>query len=58
MEKYKAKEDRYDKMQYRRCGKSGILLPLISLGLWQQLGPKKTTMEFSAKSAITIRGIN
>ena len=38
MVKYKAKEDRYDKMQYRRCGKSGILLPLISLGLWHNFG--------------------
>jgi len=38
MEKYKAKEGRYDKMQYRRCGKSGILLPLISLGLWHNFG--------------------
>jgi L-glyceraldehyde 3-phosphate reductase len=38
MEKYKAKEDRYDKMQYRRCGKSGILLPIISLGLWHNFG--------------------
>ena len=38
MEKYKAKEDRYDRMQYRRCGKSGILLPLISLGLWHNFG--------------------
>ena len=38
MVKYKAKEDRYDKMQYRRCGKSGVLLPLISLGLWHNFG--------------------
>jgi L-glyceraldehyde 3-phosphate reductase len=26
--------DRYDNMQYRRCGRSGLLLPAISLGLW------------------------
>ncbi|GAA4323937.1 aldo/keto reductase [Pontixanthobacter gangjinensis] len=38
MESYKASEDRYDKMQYRRCGKSGIKLPLLSLGLWHNFG--------------------
>jgi len=31
-------ENRYDKMIYRRCGKSGIKLPLISLGLWHNFG--------------------
>lgn len=36
---YKASEDRYtDGMKYRRCGKSGIILPEISLGLWQNFG--------------------
>lgn len=36
---YAAAEDRYNNgMQYRRCGKSGILLPEISLGLWQNFG--------------------
>jgi L-glyceraldehyde 3-phosphate reductase len=30
--------DRYDSMQYRRCGRSGISLPAISLGLWQNFG--------------------
>jgi L-glyceraldehyde 3-phosphate reductase len=29
---------RYDKMIYQRCGKSGVLLPRISLGLWQNFG--------------------
>jgi L-glyceraldehyde 3-phosphate reductase len=29
---------RYDKMMYRRCGKSGVKLPCISLGLWQNFG--------------------
>lgn len=37
---YKASENRYEKMQYRRCGKSGILLPLLSLGLWHNFGDK------------------
>jgi len=35
---YQAAADRYDQMQYRRCGKSGIRLPAISLGLWQNFG--------------------
>jgi L-glyceraldehyde 3-phosphate reductase len=30
--------DRYDSMTYRRCGRSGILLPAISLGLWHNFG--------------------
>jgi len=29
---------RYDKMKYRRCGNSGVLLPAISLGLWHNFG--------------------
>jgi L-glyceraldehyde 3-phosphate reductase len=33
-----AAEDRYDSMAYRRCGRSGIRLPSISLGLWQNFG--------------------
>lgn len=35
---YQAKETRYEKMNYRRCGKSGLLLPEISLGLWHNFG--------------------
>jgi L-glyceraldehyde 3-phosphate reductase len=35
---YNASEDRYDHMQYRRCGASGIRLPEISLGLWNNFG--------------------
>lgn len=35
---YRAIEDRYDEMTYRRCGNSGILLPAISLGLWHNFG--------------------
>ena len=38
MKDYTAAEDRYDKMIYRRCGKSGIKLPLLSLGLWHNFG--------------------
>ena len=36
---YSAAESRYESgMKYRRCGKSGIMLPEISLGLWQNFG--------------------
>lgn len=35
---YNPSETRYDKMPYNRCGKSGILLPKVSLGLWHNFG--------------------
>ncbi len=35
---YTANEQRYQQMQYRRCGKSGIQLPALSLGLWHNFG--------------------
>ena len=35
---YTANQQRYDTMQYRRCGKSGVRLPAISLGLWHNFG--------------------
>ena len=35
---HSASSARYDTMAYRRCGKSGLLLPAISLGLWHNFG--------------------
>jgi L-glyceraldehyde 3-phosphate reductase len=35
---YHPAEDRYSKMVYRRCGKSGLKLPAVSLGLWHNFG--------------------
>jgi L-glyceraldehyde 3-phosphate reductase len=35
---YLAAADRYDTMGYRRCGASGLKLPAVSLGLWQNFG--------------------
>ncbi len=35
---YVADSKRYDTMQYRRCGHSGIKLPAVSLGLWHNFG--------------------
>src|SRR6201989_1884899 len=35
---YVAAGDRYSRIPYRRCGRSGIMLPEVSLGLWQNFG--------------------
>ena len=35
---YLAADDRYQRLPYRRCGRSGLKLPAISLGLWQNFG--------------------
>ncbi len=35
---YIAAADRYEKMKYIRCGKSGLKLPMVSLGLWHNFG--------------------
>ena len=36
--KYKADENRYSEMKYRRCGNSGLFLPEVSLGFWHNFG--------------------
>jgi L-glyceraldehyde 3-phosphate reductase len=38
LERYAPRAERYDSAQYRRSGRSGLLLPPISLGLWQNFG--------------------
>lgn len=38
MATYKASDNRYETMKYNRCGKSGLLLPAVSLGLWHNFG--------------------
>nr|WP_024838072.1 aldo/keto reductase [Clostridium sp. 12(A)] len=38
---YEAAKNRYETMEYKRCGKSGIMLPRVSLGLWQNFGMEK-----------------
>ena len=45
---YVPASDRYEKMPYRRCGKSGLKLPAVSLGLWHNFGgdtPHETKRE-------------
>ena len=37
-EAYRAADDRYENMTYRRCGRSGLHLPALSLGLWHNFG--------------------
>lgn len=37
-ERYTPAADRYDRMVYRRCGRSGLKLPAVSLGLWHNFG--------------------
>lgn len=39
---YQAVENRYEQMKYKRCGKSGIMLPQVALGLWKNFGIEKT----------------
>jgi L-glyceraldehyde 3-phosphate reductase len=38
---YLAADDRYSRLPYRRCGRSGVMLPEVSLGLWQNFGDGK-----------------
>lgn len=35
---YLPSDKRYDKMIYSRCGRSGLKLPKVSMGLWQNFG--------------------
>ena len=46
---YKANQKRYQKLIYRRCGNSGLLLPPITLGLWHNFGGKKSMPTESKK---------
>ncbi|WP_328915806.1 MULTISPECIES: L-glyceraldehyde 3-phosphate reductase [unclassified Streptomyces] len=39
---YRASDERYDSMEYRRTGRSGLKLPAISLGLWHNFGDDRT----------------
>lgn len=45
---YQAADNRYEHMRYKRSGSSGILLPRISLGLWQNFGLEKEIEEQEA----------
>ncbi len=45
---YVPAEDRYERMPYRRCGRSGLQLPAISLGLWQNFGDDRALADSRA----------
>ena len=59
MENYKLTEPRYEAMKYRRCGRSGILLPEVSLGFWHNFGAGddyakcKSIVEYAFDNGIT-----
>ncbi len=38
---YLAAADRYQHVEYRRCERSGVMLPEVSLGLWQNFGDER-----------------
>ena len=42
---HKANLKRYDHFEYNRCGKSGVQLPPITLGLWHNFGGKYMSTE-------------
>jgi L-glyceraldehyde 3-phosphate reductase len=46
--KYVAADGRYERMPYRRCGRSGLQLPAVSLGLWQNFGGERPLEESRA----------
>ena len=46
---YKANSKRYQKLTYRRCGNSGLLLPPITLGLWHNFGGNKSMSKEAKK---------
>ena len=56
---YTPNEYRYEKMVYNRCGKSGLFLPAVSLGLWQNFGYRDSfdNMEEMVHTAFDL-GIN
>ncbi|MBA8793529.1 L-glyceraldehyde 3-phosphate reductase [Friedmanniella endophytica] len=52
---YQAAEDRYDVQPYRRCGRSGLKLPAVSLGFWHNFGDD---VEFARQRDITRRAFD
>ena len=45
---YSPAPDRYDSMEYRRCGRSGIRIPVVALGLWHNFGSFKPWQDIKA----------
>jgi L-glyceraldehyde 3-phosphate reductase len=55
MSTYQPAPERYDRIPYRRCGRSGLQLPAISLGLWQNFGADRP---FETSRAIVRRAFD
>ena len=53
---YQPAEHRYQTMEYRRCGKSGLLLPALSFGLWHNFGQESSfqTMRALCRTAFDV----
>ncbi|CAM3989585.1 L-glyceraldehyde 3-phosphate reductase [Serratia silvae] len=47
---YQAEPNRYQNMEYRRCGRSGLQLPAVSLGMWHNFGD--STLHDNARSLV------
>lgn len=63
VDEYKADRNRYETMQYNRCGKSGLKLPVVSLGLWHNFGSKDNydmmkTLCFTAFDITMVRSMD
>ena len=52
---YAASAERYSKMVYNPCGKSGLKLPLVSLGLWHNFGNTDCYVIPASNAVSTIR---
>jgi L-glyceraldehyde 3-phosphate reductase len=52
---YVAADNRYESLRYRRCGRSGLLLPPLSLGLWHNFGGERP---FETQRAIARRAFD
>ena len=52
---YVAADNRYESLRYRRCGRSGLLLPPLSLGLWHNFGGERP---FETQRAIVRRAFD
>jgi len=55
MVSFVADPGRYDRMPYRRCGQSGLLLPALSLGLWHNFGADRP---FATSRTIVLRAFD
>ena len=59
MKEYLPEKTRYERMKYNRCGRSGLLLPALSLGLWHNFGDtdpfekQREILRFAFDSGIT-----